>query len=481
MPNKTPEEATIQELETFLRSHEVPIPAAREDPRYREVLVDRTSILLRIMGRDTIRVERQSFLNRFIRKTKKNTPTRESPTENEIAFSVASEPVLARRRNVYERQRVPLVPLNDILNESDDERFTEPEYAEPPPVVTNPLTHQLRNMVISPPELRFSQDIPPPLPPRPIFPTYSSLALEPSRDSNTSSGIEVPRLPPKKRLRKRALESSLENQDMSMPHVESTKIEPRLATRTQNEPAQNLVVQTKSYTTKFTTIFNEVSEDIEQYLVALKRWQRLNNISDRVAISVGLQNFKNSELANYTETSLSEGAFLSLAVFCEEVTRMLGKTSNQWLDQFDSIKRRNSESCFTFFARLQSVLKNALGVSTLNSEHKRLIVRKFLKSVHPTLRGHLESRDEPISFDNAAMIANRIELALGLPKGSTVTEVHNIQQSSRPPQHKQTRAKHFCHICNREGSHTTAYCYGNPNSENFDLDKFKVIHGVSKN
>ena len=228
-------------------------------------------------------------------------------------------------------------------------------------------------------------------------------------------------------------------------------------------------------------MFNDTTDDIEQYLVALKRWQRLNNITDTVAISVGLQNFKSLELSNFTETSLSNYAFRSIDAFCEEVTRTLGKTQNQWLDIFDTIKRKQSESCFTFFARLQSVLKNALGVTNLNAEHERLIVRKFLKSIHPTLRGHLESRDEPITFANAAIIANRIELALGLPKGGTVTEVHNIVQSKRPPQRGAGRAKHWCHICNREGSHTTDYCFGNPNSANFDLEKFKVVNGVSKN
>ena len=49
-------------------------------------------------------------------------------------------------------------------------------------------------------------------------------------------------------------------------------------------------------------------------------------------IEGALQNFRNAELANYTETSLSEDAFLKLEIFCGEVKQMLGKTQNQWLE-----------------------------------------------------------------------------------------------------------------------------------------------------
>ena len=472
MPNKTPEAATTEELEIFLRSHEVPIPVAREDPRYRQILIERSTILLRIMGRGTLRVERRSFLNRLINRAKRGTSPRENFSETEAALSVVSEPVLARRRMAPERQRLPTIE-DRFHEQSDVDEFSEPEYAEPPPQISSALVGQLRNLTMNPTQPTFSPDIPPPLPPRPRFIPSSS---DPGPSSIPSSMVEVPRVPPKKRVKQNVSDQSDMQQEMSYKNRESTKI----------ERAPPVVVQTKGYTTKFTTIFNDTSDDIEQYLIALKRWQRLNNIGDRVAISVALQNFKNAELANYTETSLSDGAFLSLDIFCEEVKQMLGKTQNQWLDVFDSIKRRGTESCFTFFARLQTVLRNALGVTKLNSEHERLIVRKFLKSVNPTLRGHLESRDEPVTFSNVAIIANRIELALGLSRGSTVTEVHNLMSEQRPkfsqrPQKSNQRNKQYCHICNKEGFHSTAYCYGNPNGDNFDLEKFKVVNGISKN
>ena len=464
MPNRAPEDATTEELEIFLRSHEVPIQVARDDPRYRTVLIDRSKILLRIMGRETIHVERRSFLNRLINRGKKQTHGRFSPSETECALSVATEPVVARRRKAYERRQRVIDP-----ELSEENSFLEPEYAEPPAVISNPLSNQLRNLTISATHHRFSDDVPPPLPPKPKFILTSS---DPGPSSNVSSMVEVQRAPARKRVKESVSDHHAQDfQDISMRNRESTKI----------APAPPVVVQSKQYTTKFTTIFNDATDDIEQYLIALKRWQRLNNIGDKVAISVALQNFKNCELSNYTETALSDDAFRNLEIFCAEVKQMLGKTQNQWLDVFDSVKRKNNESCFTFFARLQTVLRNALGVTKLNAEHERLIVRKFLKSLNPTLRGHLESRDEPVNFHNAAMIANRIELALGLPKGSTVTEVHNIVPSTCPPQKQRNRNKMYCHICCREGLHSTAYCYGNPNSDNFNLEKFKVVTGVSKN
>ena len=423
------------------------------------------------MGRDTLRVERQSFLNKLINKTRKRTPTTVPPTETEYAMSVATEPVLARRRTAYERRnerRRPLVQ-NNFQEDFDDGSYTEPVYAEPPQTLPRELVNQLKELAVTPSAPKFSQDIPPPLPPRPHFaPVVSDLGIS---SSNPSSLAEAARVPPTKRVRQNTSISSPIDQDLSMRNIESTKI----------DHTPPVVVQTKSYTTKFTTIFNDATDDIEQYLIALKRWQRLNNITDRVAISVALQNFKNCELSNYTETTLSEDAFLKLEIFCKEVRQMLGKTQNQWLDVFDSVKRKNSESCFTFFARLQTVLRNALGVTKLNSEHERLIVRKFLKSINPTLRGHLESRDEPVQFSNVAIIANRIELALGLSRGGTVSEIHNMAPPKRPYQKSNSRTKQYCHICDKEGYHSTSYCYGNPNSDNFDLEKFKVVNGISKN
>ena len=475
MPNKTPEDATTDELETFLLSHEVPIPASRDDPRYRPLLIERAEILLRIMGRETIRIERQSFLNKLFSKGRKNAQGRAPPTENEYALSLASEPVINRRRNATPRVRKPLEEP-EIFVQSEDDFMSEPDYADPPAVDVLENVNRFQNLDINPRPRVFRQ-VPPPLPPRPNFFPSSS---DPSHESNSSSAIEAPRAPYKKRV-KRAFEDSQEKQDISMKNIESTKIQNQPNYHSEENASQPVFVQTKSYTSKFTTIFNEATDDIEQYLVALKRWQRLNNISDRIAISVGLQNFKSPELANCIETSLGEEAFTSFSIFCEEVNRMLGRTKNQWLDIFDTVKRKSTDSCYTYFARLQMILRNALGVTKLNSEHERLVVRKFLKSINPTLRGHLESRDEPINFTNCPIIANRIELALGLSRGGTVTEVHNITHGSRANPKPNFRRSQFCHICNKDGSHSTAYCYGNPNSDNFDLEKFKVVSGISKN
>ena len=475
MPQRYPEELSIEQLESFLRRHDVQLPADKTNAsRYRNLLIEVSNGVLQQLGRETIHVEKFSLLKRVLNwKKDKSNGTHESDSES-FSGSASTRSIRVRHQSHSRLNCTTAVPAanvdRDDVTSISSQGFAGLPERDLPSVRMEEALEALQDLVV-----REDQQEPtrpnkqPPLPPH----SGNTNSLEALRSLETRSELEAPRLPPKAK-RMRSENSAIHKmspdggQEMSRPY-ESTRV------------ARNYqqMIQPKRYTTKFTTMFDDKTDDIEQYLTALKRWQRLNDIDSCVAISVALQNFKTQELANYTETALTSMAFTSIELFSTEVQKILGKTREQWLDQFDSIKRRNTESCFTFFARLQSVLKNALGVSDLNSEHKRLIVRKFLKSLHPTLRGHLESRDEPITFDNAAIIANRVELALDIPKGSTVREVHNIGSSK--PKFSQARKTYFCYICNREGGHNTEYCFGNPNGRNFDLEKFKVINGVSKN
>ena len=462
MPYKTPEELSTEELESFLQQHNLPIPHKdTSHDTYRRLLVQMVKCFLTSQGRDTVFVENQSLLKKVFRWTKSKRGKHRSDSDR--AMSVASEPVATHHQNYYHNR------TNDITGRSvsgrDDEIDSGPDCMTSPnvdhhSVAVDEVLDNLHNFDLREEAYTRRPNFAPPLPPK--------------DKSYENSGIELPRIPPKKRQRNDAtsIESPVE-QDVSMRQRESTKL----------AKADSIVTQSKPYRTKFTTTFDDKSQDIEQYLIALKRWQRLNSIDDAVAISVGLQNFCNTDLANYIDASLPSDAYTSLTCFSREVQKRLGKTANQWMDAFDSAKRKGGESCYTFFARLQSILRNGLNVTDLNSEHKRLIVRKFLKSLHPTLRGHLESRDEPITFVNAAVIAHRVELALNLPKGSTVSELNNISTTSNSNNEFKTGRldSRFCYICNRSGSHDTARCFGNPKNPNFDLQKFKVINGISKN
>ena len=474
MPQRYPEELSIEQLEIFLRRHDVRLPADKTNAsRYRNLLIELSNGVLQQLGRETIHVEKFSLLKRVLN-WKKNKSEGPSESDNESfsgSASVRSGGLRQQsndRMNITSAAQVATFDRDDVTSLSSQGFAGLPE-RDLPSVRMEEALEALQDLTVRKDiQETIRPNKPPPLPPH----SGNTTSLEAIRSLETRSEIEAPRLPPKlKRVRPESdqlhkMSQDVQVQDLSRPY-ESTRV-----ART-----QQYMTQPKRYTTKFTTLFDDKSDDIEQYLTALRRWQRLNDIDSCVAISVGLQNFKNPELANYTETALTPMAFTSLELFSKEVQKILGKTQEQWLDQFDSVKRRSSETCFTFFARLQSVLKNALGISQLNAEHKRLIVRKFLKSLHPTLRGHLESRDEPINFENAAVIAHRVELALDIPRGSTVREVHQISDSRTQNQRK----KYYCYICAREGGHNTEFCFGNPNGPNFNLEKFKVVNGVSKN
>ena len=224
----------------------------------------------------------------------------------------------------------------------------------------------------------------------------------------------------------------------------------------------------KPFRSKFMTKFCERTVNIETYVSAVDRWRKSNNVSVESAVSVALGNFSNLELSNHIANSLTPQAYSDFDSFRAQMKQHLGKTTNEWYDIFDSATRMSSETTFVYFARLQNTLKLSLNITSLSDEHKRVVSRKFLKTIHPTLRSHLEARDTMPSFEELPQVAGRIETALKLPKGSVAT-VNAINAQLK------------CDLCKKPG-HTLTQCWGNPLNDNFDLEKFrKLLHIPSKN
>ena len=230
---------------------------------------------------------------------------------------------------------------------------------------------------------------------------------------------------------------------------------------------------------KFTAKFDTDKMDIEDYLQNLARWQLANNASDHTTIMQGLQNFSNVGLANSIAETLTCTDF---AAFTEEMKVKLGKNRRQWYQTYNRDIRKKDESCFVLLGKLTSHLRLGLGVPELSDEHKSMIVEKFLDIVNPQLRGYLEARDEPVTYENVAEIANRIELAQNIPrtqpasinnfgaiKAKPDTGNSGFRNSSRPQQKLLE-----CHLCKTVG-HTMDWCFGNPLSQKYDIKKFMEI------
>ena len=522
---KTPEECTLSELENFITAHNLSLPSNSNRVLYRQLLLRLSTGILDSLHRDRITVEDNSFSGKLKKQWGK--------IFKRGQHSVHSEPVAvgqgqSNRQTFfmpYESQYEENIAqdisakLDDLDIENDSFDQSEIVYAN----VHRPPAIPTRDISYAPPrDISYA----PPLPPKsyrlkPENSRYSDQSSpelgRPSFHQNVNPPIMEMTFEPNRKKRKLEFEKPIPFQSTpgqnrhgnfgkayKPENIFGTKGNQMLKNNffpteipnlnqsvlpfKQNiaKPEQLTVAQpvVPSYKTKFTTIYKEKDCDIEQYITALQRWKRLNAIPDSIAISAGLQNFASCELANYTESGLSPEAFENFETFSTELRKLLGRTSEQWLDFFDSCRRKPTESTFTFFARLQSILKSALKITEFSDEHKRLIRRKFLKSVHPTLRGHLELREIEPTFEELPFLANKIELSLDLPKGSTV-EIHNLTEppkakTSNTPKNGRSvsfQKKDPCQIC-KKISHTTDFCFGNPMSKSYDLERFHAIHNT---
>ena len=221
--------------------------------------------------------------------------------------------------------------------------------------------------------------------------------------------------------------------------------------------------------TKFTTIYDDAKMTIEDYLKACDRWRRTNETSDDKAVLQALGNFKDVGLANNLEEHLSEGALQDFDIFVAEVKHKLGKTQNQWLTNYENLRREKHETPFQLLSKLSANLKLGLGISRLTTGHEAMLTQKFLTLVHPALRGHLLARETPITYDNLAEQAQQIELAHRIPRIKPVmmNEIQNTQKE--PPKQvrfDKNRTEKVCTFCQRP-YHEADRCWFNPHSKDF--------------
>ena len=259
-----------------------------------------------------------------------------------------------------------------------------------------------------------------------------------------------------------------ENQYIS--HIEPAKpiqrLEPQSFNDNDNYVSAGFSRTESRLKTKFTTIYDDTKMTIEDYLKACDRWRRTNEASDDKAVLQALGNFKDVSLANNLEEHLSEGAMQDFDIFIAEVKHKLGKTQNQWLTNYENLRREKHETPFQLLSKLSTNLKLGLGISRLTSGHEAMLTQKFLTLVHPALRGHLLARETPITFENLAEQAQQIELAHRIPRIQPA-QVQNTEKSApKQVRFDRNRTDKTCTFCKRP-YHTADQCWFNPHSKDF--------------
>ena len=255
------------------------------------------------------------------------------------------------------------------------------------------------------------------------------------------------------------------------------KFNPRPPDFAKNEIGQNSFVLESKFKSKFTVRFDEKKISIESYLSAVDRWRRTNQATDSQAINIALDGFVNVELSNHINQGLlSEGSVHTFEEFVKQMRLFLGKTNEEYLEEFESTKRKPTESPFVFLSRLIDLLQMGMKLEKRTKEHNEMIVRRFLQGLNPQLRAQLKARDDPVTIANCAQIAHRVETAMSLPKGASVEKLNAIDAKPENKVRFQSESNRMkCSICNGE-YHSTKNCFGNPASDKFDLARFYKIN-----
>ena len=471
---KLPRDCTHKELEEFVTRHNHRLPECpRDTGRYGEELIAKTRGIL-IRQNKTFLEFRQTGLRKVLGSLFKKGSTSRSSSRSRTS-SLSNSTILTD--DVYQHPN-----LSDG-SESELRESCVPLIQSQSQSSIDSLHHQVSELTNGVERFRFEQP-PPPVPEKSQrvriheasqFPPPPEMCktdwnhTEP--EENSVFVPEQARAPP-------AGKRARQTQEMSFPSPNAGQAFNNL----QSTPyGRDQTFQTDRNRTKFTVKFNQASMTIESYLAAVERWKIGNMASDKMAVHVALEGFQDVDLASYISDVMGSGVYQDFAQFVDVCRTCLGKNGRQWMDKFDSCRRKSSESAFVYLARLTSTLKKALEVLNLNEEHERIVLRKFMKTIHPKLRAQLELREPAVNYGNVAQIASKIEIALDLPKGPTVESVTNIETSGSKPgpagYARKTNGGLFCQLCKRT-NHTIENCFGNPLSERFSMESFAKLNAV---
>ena len=505
---KDPMDCNAAELDAFLAGRGI-----REPKKLLKSEKIRMAInYLQAEGRSKVRFSKpETFWKKAVYHTKrlrsKNSQRKEGKSESAESekFNQASVGDSVRSDNSGNRmyspppiftKKHPFDPplVNDIMStQVENQNYTLPVF-DPSPIASDSSSYQnfkpvkKINHIYAEPELVFRT--PPAIPPR--LPKKTK-KLNPS----IISSEELFRGKPEKIA---AGEVSTKHEPVSRQNLSQNE----LFSRDESNARGQTIIQPVVRGFKFTAIYDPEKLDIEDYVVNLSRWKRATNTPDEAAILQGLQNFKQTSAANYISETLTAHELTNFDEFTSVLMRKLGKTPRQWYAAFCKATRRKDESCDMLMGKLSSHLRLGTGVGILTQEHQAMVVERFLDCLHPELRGFLEARDEPVNYENAAEIANRVELARNIPRVKPAAIVSNtevIKAEVKPSYNKVQRkcygcgdvghlkadfpnpnakSKIKCPLCRRAG-HTIDYCYGNPHGKNPNPAKFLEIQKGKKN
>ena len=418
--------------------------------------------------------------------------------------STKSEPPV--QYSNFERSRFYVKPIPERHYQISE--FSENIYDEPSVPEAQTITDRFQNVTITQPR---------PLEPVQNFFNESQRCPDRTHVSENQglertqiiasgeSVVEHTRAPRAKRVRVEPDISRIEPQNMSLPRPQvqpptqpffNLGREPMESSPNQNHisrlPQKDLVPVNETFSfgkyPKFTQKYDASKVSIEDYLQCLDRWRSSHNIPDVVAISTCLDNFVDIMLANNIDGSISDFEKSNFDSFMSSLIEKLGRPSESYMDDFESMKRLSSEKPFAFLSRLCSALKKGNNIAHLTQEHRNIILRRFINGSHRTVKEQLKLRND-VTFENVAELSRRIELAYDIKAGATVSinaldTQTNVPKISNRPQAARYNSpppkRDPCHICNQV-NHMTKHCYGNLASPYFSKEKFEKFNKPQKN
>ena len=403
--------------------------------------------------------------------------------------STKSEPPVTYAN--FERSRFFVRPIPERVYQQSE--FSEEHvYDEPSIPEAQEMTNRFHNLTVEQPRPRESEHS-----------HFTPNRRSPERThiiAPSDSVAERTRAPVRKRVRVEPDFSRIEPQQISLPHPNfqnqfgGQNMESSPNQNIINVPPQNNIIPVNESFShshrypKFTQKYDSSKVSIEDYLQCLDRWRRSYGISEQVAIATCMDNFTDIMLANNIDGSLSDFEKTNFDSFMSSLIEKLGRPSESYMDDFESMKRLSTEKPFAFLSRLCSALKKGNNIAHLTTEHKNMVLRRFINGSHRTVREQLKLRND-VTFENVAEMSRRIELAYDIKAGATVSinaleTQNNVPKISNRPQAPRYNSpppkRDPCHICNQT-NHMTKHCYGNLASPYFSKEKFEKFNQPPKN